>query len=104
MEDYEIVQKIEKLREERGWTTYRLSEQAGIPQSTIFNMRARGTLPSITTLGCLCAAFGITLAEFFSDEGEEGSLKEDERRLLACYRQLSYKNKSAVRTLAENLK
>lgn len=67
-------------------------------------MRSRGTLPSITTLSCLCTDFGITMAEFFSDEGEEGALKEDERKLLENYRKLTFKNKAAVKALIENLK
>ena len=70
MEAYEIIGRIERLREERGWTIYRLAEEACIAQSTLFNMNTRKTLPSITTLSCLCDAFGITLSEFFS-EGEE---------------------------------
>ena len=64
MEAYEIVEKIEKLRKERGWTYYRLAEEACLSQTTLLNMRVRGTLPSVTTLAGICDAFGITLAEF----------------------------------------
>ncbi len=102
MEAYEIIEKIEKLRLDRGWTYYRLAEEACLSQTTLFNMRARKTLPSITTLAGICDAFGVTLAEFFSDETAT-SVTADEQALLCAYRKLSYANKKAVRTLLENL-
>lgn len=66
----DVLGRIEELRRARGWTLYRLSGMAGIPQSTLVNMFNRGTLPSITTLECICSAFGITLSEFFKEEAE----------------------------------
>ena len=103
MEAYEIIEKIETLRKERGWTYYRLAEEACLSQTTLLNMRTRGTLPSITTLAGICSAFGITLADFFS-EGEGERLSSDERALISAYRKMSYGNKRAVKNLIENLK
>lgn len=102
MEIYDLVDKIEKLRKERGWTTYRLAEEAGITQSTIFNMHARGTLPSLTTLYSICNAFGITLAEFFSDS-DLFDLNDSERELICKLRKMSYKDKKAVIALVDAL-
>lgn len=102
MEIYDLVDKIEKLRKERGWTTYRLAEEAGITQSTIFNMHARGTLPSVTTLYSICNAFGITLAEFFSDDASF-DLNDGERELIYKFRKMSFKDKKAVLALANAL-
>ncbi len=103
MQAYEIVEKIEKLREERGWTYYRLAEEACLSQTTLLNMRTRGTLPSVTTLAGICDAFGITLSEFFSEGDGAESLNADERALIAAYRKLSFGNKKAVKSLVENL-
>lgn len=102
MEAYEIIEKIEKLRKERGWTYYRLAEEACLSQTTLLNMRTRGTLPSITTLAGICSAFGVTLADFFS-ESENERLSSDERALISAYRKLNYGNKKAVKNLIENL-
>lgn len=102
MEINEIVEKIEALRKERGWTAYKLAEEACVAQSTLFNMRTRGTLPSITTLACICDAFGISLAEFFSDDNND-HLTIDERELIEMFRKLSYQNKKAVKSLVEGL-
>ena len=90
-----VLKKINKMRIDRGWSVYRLSMESGIPQSTLTNMFNRETLPSITTLECICHAFGVTMSEFFrEDEARAQSaevsevasafekLSEDDRRLV----------------------
>ncbi|MCI9030922.1 MAG: helix-turn-helix transcriptional regulator [Clostridia bacterium] len=103
MQVYEINKRIDELREIRGWTLYKLAEEAGLTQSTLFNMRTRGTLPSITTLSCICNAFGITLSEFFTTGEDETELTAYEKRMLQNFRRLSVKNKAAVSELVEKL-
>lgn len=63
-----ILKKINKMRLEREWSVYRLSLESGVSQSTLTNMFNRETLPSITTLECICNAFGITMSEFFAED------------------------------------
>lgn len=103
MEVYEIADRIDALRSDRGWSLYKLAEEAGLTQSTLINMRTRGTLPSITTLSGICNAFGITLSEFFADDRESTVLSLDEAELIAKYRKLTYKNKRAICTLIDSL-
>lgn len=102
MDAYHIIEKIEILRKERNWSTYKLAEESGITQSALFNMRARGTMPSVTTLACLCDAFGISLSEFFS-ESDGGTLSDGEKKLVGHYRRLPYREKQAVLKLVESL-
>lgn len=99
MEAFEIVEKIETMRKERGWTNYKLAEEAGLGQSVIFNMHTRGTLPSITTLYSICNAFGITMAEFFSENNNFENLSDTERELIIKYRSLDNKDKKILNTL-----
>lgn len=103
MEVYEIADRIDELRNNRGWSLYKLAEEAGLTQSTLINMRTRGTLPSITTLNGICNAFGITLSEFFAEDSNSAVLSSDEAELIATYRRLSYKNKRAVCALIDSL-
>ncbi len=99
----DIINRIEELRNQRGWSIYKLAMEAGITQSTLTNMFSRGTLPSITTLSSICDAFEITLAQFFYDgNGEE--LTDEEFTLLSDFRKLSEKNKQAVLGLIKSLK
>lgn len=71
-----VLEKIDKLRKERGWSVNYLAMEAMLTQSTLNNLYVRGTEPKISTLRAVCDAFGITLAEFFADteEKKENSL------------------------------
>ena len=63
----DVLRKIKELMEARQWSEYRLIKESGLPTSTIANIFHRDTVPSIKTLESICAAFGITLGQFFSD-------------------------------------
>lgn len=98
----DILERINKLREEKGWTMYKLAEESMITQSTLANMYARNTLPSITTLLCICKGLGITPAQFFA-EGDEKNEELKTMELLNAYAKLSEKDKKAVLNLINNL-
>lgn len=48
---------------------YKLAKLSGVSQSTLSNMFSRNNDPSISTLEDICRAFGITLSQFFADDG-----------------------------------
>ena len=60
--------RLRQLLEERGWMAYRLAKESGLSESTLANIFKRNTVPSISTLEAVCAAFGISLAQFFADQ------------------------------------
>lgn len=60
-----ILEKITEMRLERGWTEYELAERAELTQSTISSWYRKKLIPSIPSLERICAAFGITLSQFF---------------------------------------
>ena len=88
-----VLKKINKLRLEKGWSVYRLSVESGLPQSTITNMFNRETLPSIATLESICAALGITMSDFFKEDGVESGNTEEFLRL---YNSLPEKTQTAI--------
>lgn len=100
----DILKRIIQLRDERNWTNYRLCDEAGVPYVTLTNMFSRGTQPSVATLTALCEAFGISLAQFFSDEKDDIFLSEEEKELVLSFRALPKKSKSAVKNLIKELK
>ena len=61
----DIINKIKKLQEERGWSDYELAIQATLTQSTIASMKSRHSAPKIETLQAICNAFNMTLSQFF---------------------------------------
>lgn len=98
-----VLEKVKKMQDERGWSTYKLSLESGITQSTLSNMFSRGTCPTIDTLEQLCEAFGITLSEFFS-EGEKSSyLSTKEQEMINRYRTLPQHEKEAINSMVDSL-
>ncbi len=94
----DVLEKIDKLRKERGWSVNYLAMEAELTQSTLNNLYTRQTEPKISTLRSICKAFGITLAEFFNDE----ETADDE--LIRRVKGLSDENKSALLQLLKNMK
>lgn len=64
----DILEKITKMRLERGWTEYELAERAGLTQSTISSWYRKNLIPSIPSLQHICDAYGITLSQFFTED------------------------------------
>ena len=84
----EILDRIAKYREDRGWTEYQLSERSGLPQSTISSWYRKNMVPTIPSLEKICAAFGITLSQLLADESELVSLTPMQRKLLERWSRL----------------
>ncbi|MBQ3115889.1 MAG: helix-turn-helix transcriptional regulator [Clostridia bacterium] len=99
----DVLKKIEQLKEQKGWSIYKLSIEAGLTTSTLTNMFTRKTLPSITTLSAICDAFGITLAQFFAEDNNGEILSGEEKELIQSFRRLSSNNKEAVIGLCKKL-
>ncbi len=93
----EVLEKIEMLRKEKGWSINYLAMESGLTQSTLNNLYSRNTEPKISTLRAICGAFGITLAEFFKEE-------ESEDELIRMVKSLSQENKKALLQLLKNIK
>ncbi|MCL2400781.1 MAG: helix-turn-helix domain-containing protein [Defluviitaleaceae bacterium] len=87
-----ILERIDKLRNDRGWSIHKLSKEAGLKQSTVNNLFERNNLPTLPTLEKLCAAFGISLAEFFG-ECKEQVLTREQKSLLNEWDKLTMEQK-----------
>ncbi|MBQ9773248.1 MAG: helix-turn-helix transcriptional regulator [Clostridia bacterium] len=99
----DVLKRINKLRLERDWSIYRLSLESGVSQSTLTNMFNRETLPSITTLEQLCAAFQISMAEFFTPPSPPPNSEINERQLYELYDALSDEMKKNILSLMQEL-
>ncbi len=67
----DVLEKIRSFRIERNWTEYQLAEKSELPQSTISSWYRKNQIPTIPSLEKICKAFGITLAQFFTDDYAE---------------------------------
>ena len=93
----DVLEKIDMLRKEKGWSINYLAMESGLTQSTLNNLYTRKTEPKISTLRAICGAFGITLSEFFKEE-------ENEDELIRRVKTLSQENKTALLQIVKNLK
>lgn len=75
-----VGSRITKWRLQRGLSTNRLAKMAGIGQSTLREIELGIKQPTLPTLSRICSALGLTLAEFFAENGQE--LSPDLRQLL----------------------
>lgn len=91
-----IIEKIAKLRDERGWTNYRLSIESTVSTATILNWYNTDATPKLEAIQSVCNAFGITLAEFFNEEKEIISLTDTQKEFLAEYDQLDKDEKETL--------
>ena len=99
-----IIEKIDKLREEHGWSVNYLAMEAMLTQSTLNNMYTRKTEPKISTLRAICGAFNMTLAEFFADENLEEPVTDDyASELQSRYSKLTEAQKKAVIALLRSM-
>ena len=97
----DILEQIKKLRDERGWSNYKLARQAGISENSLNNLFRRNNLPTIPTLESICKGFGITLSQFFAEQGEPIQLNNNQREMLMTWDALTEEQKE---TLLEFLK
>ena len=96
-------ERIVALMRERGWSEYRLAKESGLSQSTIANLFQRNTVPSISTLESICAGFGITLAQFFSD-GNFIELTNEQVEFFEKWKYLTPEQKELIFKVIDNMK
>lgn len=90
------LERIKGLLSDRNWSVYKLSKVSGISQSTLSNMFNRNNDPSISTLEDICRAFGITLSQFFANEGEMVALNKEQVEMLEKWSTLTSEQKTAL--------
>lgn len=98
-----VSERIVRLLEQRNWTVYRLRKESGLAQSTLSHIFRKDSEPTLSTLESICKAFGITLAEFFSD-GEFLPVTKEQRTILNKWAGLSAEQKQLIFGLIENMK
>ncbi len=100
-----ILDRILQLREEKGWSEYKLSVESGIPQSTISSWFRKNAQPSVSSIEAICAAFGITVSQFFAKDGEEAlHLSDLQRDLLKGFSYLSKEQQQSLVAFLETCK
>ncbi len=85
----EIGERLRCIREAKGMTIYKLSQETGIAHNHISDLERGTRKPSVETLRRLGVPLGITLSELFSDGEDVSYLSEKEVQLIQSFRTLS---------------
>ena len=96
-------QRIRQLMAERGWTNYQLAKEAGLSHSTVANMLNRNNSPTLPTLEAVCDAFGISMAQFFSDRSNPALLTDEQSTLFARWSTLTEDQKRILLELMSTM-
>ena len=78
----DVLERIKQYMEEREWSDYKLAKEANLSTSTVTNIFSRNTAPTLPTLEAICRAFGITLAQFFTEDEEPFALTSEQKELI----------------------
>jgi transcriptional regulator with XRE-family HTH domain len=98
-----ILNKIDRMKNERGWSVYKLAQEADINPQTIHNWFESGAVPTLRYLNDICRAFGITLAEFFA-ENDVIEVRENIKRLYETWCSLTPEEKASIESIIKNYK
>ena len=90
--------RITELCEKRGYTKYRLSQLTEMSQTALGNILNKKSIPTVVTLERICDAFGITLAQFFAEDGGRLNLTEDQNEILEIWDNLESKEREILMT------
>ena len=100
----DVIKRIDMLMQERNWSDYKLSAESGLSSSTIANIHRRNTVPSISTLESICSAFGITLAQFFTENSNTVQLNTEQQDLFNQWIALTDNQKDLIYQLIKEMK
>ena len=99
-----VIERMNQLMEERGWSVYKLAQQSGLSVSTLAHIYRRHTTPSLSTLEAICKAFGITLSQFFSEGDTLFPLTVEQKQLFDTWANLTPAQKELIRALIREFK
>lgn len=97
---FDVLDRIEELRNERNLSVYKLAKLSGIPQSTIATWYQKGHMPPIDKIERLCNAFEIPLSQFFT-VGNTVVLSEDQAKLISKWNLLSENEKHSIMSVID---
>ena len=99
----EYGKRLKQLREAKEFSIYRLSKDSDISQGHISDLENGKNQPTIETLKKLLTPMGITLPEFFNEDGEVTVLNDREKEIVTSFRTMNDENASLYLQLGKAL-
>lgn len=98
----DIVERINELINQKGWSCYELSKHSGIATNTIYGWQ-NGAVPTLSNIMKVCDALKITTEQFFC-KIKSYDLAEDEKKILNEWMTLTDLEKSAILNMIDVFK
>lgn len=86
--DY-IGPRIKELCDRQQITKYRLSQMTGLTQTVLAHIIRKESIPTVHTLEKICAAFNISLAQFFARDESYLDLTAEQKELVETWNGLN---------------
>ena len=99
-----IVDRIDRLRYQRGLSLYALAQKADLSENTLKYIYKRRSFPKTDTIYRLCDALEISVWQFFLFEETVVGFTKDEIALLEAYERISPVSRDALMGVAKQLK
>lgn len=99
----DITNRIDELCRLHNMSKYRLSQITGISQSAFSKMARQQTSLSIETIHRICDAFGISMAQFFSESDEYPDLTLQQKHLLYYWGKMDKKKQEYILLMTKKL-
>ena len=90
-----IIERIEELRNMKGWSKYELAKYMGISPNSVYSWYRTGAMPSLSNIEKLCEAMNISIEQFFCGIGSY-VLNDEENKLLKDWFVLSELERAAI--------
>lgn len=81
-------QRLKKIRKAKKISVYKLAQESGISQGHISDLENGRNQPTIDTLKRILLPLGVTLSDFFLEDGEVSVLNDREKELVTNFRTL----------------
>lgn len=98
-----IYERVDALRQARGWTIYELAKKAAVTPMTIYHWRDRHSSPTLSLLDSVCSAFEISVIDFLTDEEECIELTTEQREVIRLWSRLSTEQRKSVVNLMKSM-
>lgn len=98
-----VQERILELLEKNGWTKYKLAQETGLYQTTVYDwFNDKHYTPDRKSIELICASLNISLTEFYSGI-DENELDGEQILLLELFEKVPKSKRKVVFELLRNL-
>ena len=102
LENY-IPQRIIELCKKYKISRYQISQKTGISQSVLSDIVNKKNMPTLYTLQKICIAFEISLAQFFSEDGDLPDITQGQKEILELWINLAPEKQKFIETCLKSM-